>query len=282
MYQENIFIVLLDIFRSVRPVSITLWVLIINLYAYHLNHKLYDFNDTIILFMIGCSANLLNDVFDYDMDTTGNKNRLLQKYSQKKYTKHFMLSFIVLNQMIYLIMHSHSLSFKVFLLLSHWIYGRHGVTSIPILKNIWVSVNCTTGLYLSSQQSFDMGILLYIFFYTFFYEIIKDMIDYESDKQAGLNTFVVLFGIEMSLILGNIITLVSIVIQLYYQYYFVAFVLGISHILIGILYIDRNQSTIKLYKTILEYQLVIYSMYLICMCLKATLIFRIPRLCYLV
>ena len=199
--------------ESIRPTSILFWLLLLNSHSYKHSNECIGLSNTLVLFCMCWTANILNDIFDEEIDRTSNKGRLLSYYPWMR--RPVCLVCLMVHGFYITTFDAHPLVLRLLFVSMHWLYGPHGVTKVPILKNIFVAFNYAAGVQLTLPVTAPLtSETAYVFFFSWFYEIVKDLQDCDNDRRHGLTTTPIVFGQRWAMVFGLLVTLLSATIQL--------------------------------------------------------------------
>lgn len=205
------------ILSMIRPLNVVISITSVCISAFILN-KLnfnYDLIHTIVV-VAGFTAisNLINDIFDIKTDKI---NRPEKPLPSKKIlpTTTFFITIIILIISLFALIHLNinSIQFVFFIILPIIITYTPIFKSIPFLGNLLIglslgSVFLFTEISLTGQIKFLLTPALLALHLTVLRELMKDIEDHEGDCSTGIITFPVCFGIQHSINLYLILSLI--------------------------------------------------------------------------
>ena len=205
---------------------------------------------------IAAGANIINDIFDVEIDKINKPNRILPagKISLQHAWLYFSIAYLtglifaVLSDIIMLII-------AVVIAVLLYLYSAYLKRTI-IWGNLAVSMAAATAFLYGAQavSHWMYGIIPAVFalFFHFGREVVKDMQDMDGDLAYNAVTFAGRFGKQKSVLLINItfvilivLTLIPYFLGIYNQFYLWIVVLGVDFVLAGIcivlwMYNDRS------------------------------------------
>ena len=161
------------------------------------------------------AGNIINDIFDHDIDTINKPHKLLiineigEKKAWRLYYILLVISFLSALLFDYFLGAFWLLFYQIFINISLFLYSKY-LKKLPLLGNLLVSSLCALVVIIvifafdviSNQQSVDNQFIWcyvgFAFLSTLFREIIKDIEDIEGDKALNCKTLPILFGIKTS------------------------------------------------------------------------------------
>jgi len=216
----------------IRPLNVLLSGTTVLIAAYLLdnnNHQLIFISSIVVMMFCGF-ANIINDLFDFDTDKVNNPKKY---FANIKSNSHYIVNlniygilmilfiFIILPFILaHMYFPKNAIYYLYIIFLLIIIYTPY-LKGIPLIGNIVISfivssVFIITNLILNDSLS---KILLYPVFLTFLLtlirELAKDIDDLRGDKNSGINTFPVVFGIHNTKYLISILTIILIVFSIY-------------------------------------------------------------------
>ena len=220
-------------FHVIRPLNVLLSGLTscIASYLLHSNNYYIIFIISLVVMILCACANILNDLFDINTDAINNPNRPIILSNSTLFNRNLIFILIVLVSFAGLLSYLYfNFSGNLFLILIFLLI----VAYTPFLKGIPLLGNMTISLILASvfifpaivlnNNFFDLSYPITLtFILTLIREIIKDIADIGGDKQSGINTFPVVFGIGYSKLIISLLCLLLIVISIY------PYIIGIYH-----------------------------------------------------
>ncbi len=216
------------------------------------------------------AGNIVNDIFDLETDKINHPQRPLPSGTiniRQAYILYFVLlifclfisSFISIPVLLIVL-------FSNLLLIVYTIFLKQ----IPLVGNIIVAF--LTGLVfilggiVVKNPSAALVPAIFAFLINLIREIVKDMQDVEGDKQAGLLTFPVKFGVSNSKFLISLFifilitfTLYPFIIQLYNIEFFVVVMISVNPVMIYIIkkiYEDDSEKTLKKISILLKLSMI--------------------------
>jgi len=166
------------------------------------------------------SSMIINDLFDLEIDKINNPKRpLVTGEITKSEAVFFNCILIALTELLsFKYLAANSILFVNLALLNVTIYTPF-LKRLLFIKNISCASLVSFSIFFSGLASISLQNLSFnnktrsllwiavrtIFFGSLFNELLLDMHDYEGDKKFNINTFPVVFGLEKSWVLANII-----------------------------------------------------------------------------
>lgn len=195
--------------------------------------------------LITIGANLINDIFDIEIDRINKPDRPLP--AGKVTVREAMVLFVcvyalawVLAAVISMTMLSIAIGFGVLLILYSYIFKR-----MVLIGNLVVSIS-TAAAFIYAGMAVDRieGTIfpaVFSFFYHFGREVIKDLQDVEGDAANGAVTFAIRYGTRASLMLISanfilliILTLIPYITEQYGNIYLIIILSGIYPVVIWV------------------------------------------------
>jgi len=221
--------------------------------------------------LLGSSGNIINDVFDVEIDKINKPERALAKGMVEKRSAIVWgilcavtgvtisavmgveIFFIALGSMI--LMYYYSAWLKRIPLLGNLVVGV--LTGIAFLYGGYVVGNPAAGIVPA----------LFACCFNFGREILKDVEDIEGDKAGKIKTFPLRFGVEASLTLTTLVfsfliigSILPYIFSLYSTAYFVTVTIGVDVVLFGVMYAmwkSPTTQTISRICSILKYDMLV-------------------------
>jgi len=221
--------------------------------------------------LITCGANIINDIFDVEIDLVNKPKRLLpsKKVSAKQAWIYFYVSYFcafVFAAMSSLPMFIIAVSIGL-LLYSYSVYFKRTI----LWGNIVVSFSSAVAFIYGAMAvgEWKAGIIPAVFalFFHFGREVVKDMQDIEGDLAANVVTFPGKYGKTRSIILINsvffiliVLTLMPYIFHVYNNQYLWVVVIGVDVVLIFVaimLWFRFDQSTLGKISHILKLDMLV-------------------------
>lgn len=163
---------------------------------------------------VGSAGNIINDVFDIEIDKINRPERPLP--SKKIDKKEAMIIFYLLNILALILSSQINLMSFVIVVVSEIciFFYSYSIKKIPLLGNFTVSF--FTGLAFvfggTAVNNFSNSIIpsVFAFLVNFIREIVKDIQDIEGDTKQNIITFPAKYGIALSVKLINYLTIILI------------------------------------------------------------------------
>jgi len=232
-----------EISRPINVLITFLTVIVAGFIALHeISYQPAIFYAAISAALINAAGNIINDIFDLDVDKVNRPERVLPSNRMKKSEAYFLFAIFNLTALIFayfvniaclvisifaiIIVFFYSLYFKKVILLGNFIVGF--LTGMAFVYG---------GLAVDSLETSIIP-AFYAMVINFVREIIKDVEDMEGDKEAGIDTYPLIFGADASFFVSKIvilafafITLLPYVLKIY-SFYYLLIVLAIDTSLI--------------------------------------------------
>jgi geranylgeranylglycerol-phosphate geranylgeranyltransferase len=232
-----------EISRPINVLITFLTVIVAGFIALHeISYQPAIFYAAISAALINAAGNIINDIFDLDVDKVNRPERVLPSNRMKKSEAYFFFAIFNLTALIFayfvniaclvisifaiIIVFFYSLYFKKVILLGNFIVGF--LTGMAFVYG---------GLAVDSLETSIIP-AFYAMVINFVREIIKDVEDMEGDKEAGIDTYPLIFGADASFFVSKIvilafafITLLPYVLKIY-SFYYLLIVLAIDTSLI--------------------------------------------------
>ena len=232
-------------FHVIRPLNVLLSGLTscIASYILYSNNYYIIFIISLVVMIFCACANILNDLFDISTDTINNPDRPIISSNSTlfNYNLIFILIFLILfsGGLSYIYFNFSSNLFLILIFLLILIYTPF-LKGIPLLGNITISlILASVFIFPAIVLNNNLFDLLYpiilTFLLTLIREIIKDIADIDGDKQSGINTFPVVFGIGYSKLIISLLCLLLIAASIY------PYIIGIynfSYLILLVLYVQ--------------------------------------------
>lgn len=194
---------------------------------------------------IAAGANIVNDIFDVEIDKINKPNRILPsgKISIQIAWVYFSIAYIM-GLLFAIISNAIMLMIAIIIAILLYLYSAYLKQTI-IWGNLTVSV-AAASVFLYGAQAVSYWIdgmipAVFALFFHFGREVVKDMQDVEGDLANNAVTFAGWFGKKKSIVLVNVVfsllivlTLVPFLIGVYNQYYLWIVLLGVDLVLAAI------------------------------------------------
>tara|TARA_B100001250_G_C19727486_1_gene756797 strand:+ start:299 stop:1150 length:852 start_codon:yes stop_codon:yes gene_type:complete len=249
-------------FHIIRPLNVLISGITVIVAAYLLNdlHNYLTLSTAFIVMLYCGSANILNDIRDIHTDTINKPNRSTIVLNNPKFNQQALFIaylFIMLGAAIAVSYFSlYANLFLLFTICMIFLYTPV-LKGIPLLGNMVISfilssVFIFTEIVLTNQFHTLLYPSILTFLLTFIREIIKDIADINGDRESGINTWPVLFGINSTKYILLILTFLLLVlstypyyIKLYHFNYFILLVFFVQIPLVGcIFYLWKHSNSI--------------------------------------
>lgn len=163
---------------------------------------------------------IVNDIFDIETDKINRPDRVIIGNLVSK--KQAWILYVVLNLISFGLAYCYSPKFfRINMVIAFILYlYSYQLKGTPLLGNLVVAF-CSAGVLAtcmlhirfettSATWNF-LGYVIFAFFISVIREMVKDMQDYEGDKQAGLKTYPVVFGIKGAKVIVYVLTGIEII-----------------------------------------------------------------------
>ena len=211
----------------IRWQNIVLTVFSCFVYLTLINNLSFDKSTSLLIVIICCSlasGNIINDIYDLDIDKINKPNRPIASGIISKRMAIFLYFILILLTVFFSF--SFSLQIICIILINNLLlllYSK-SLKSLALIGNIVVSylsasIFLVLALYIN-EYKVSLFFIVTSFFISLIRELIKDIEDVDGDKKYHLKTFPILFGVEKSLILFHILTSIFIITLVYLLYYF--------------------------------------------------------------
>ncbi|EHO42335.1 UbiA prenyltransferase [Caldithrix abyssi DSM 13497] len=226
---------------NVSIAMITIWVAAFITPQFHLNYKLYF--AAVIAGLMTAGANIINDLYDIDIDRINKPNRPLPsgRATQKEARVYFVLNYALSFALAaFCGLPMFMVTFLIGLLLVY--YSSHLKRTV-LWGNLAVSLASAIAFIYGAMSVGDWraGIIpaAFAFFFHLGREIVKDMQDLEGDVQNQSITFPARFGLKPSIVLINfvfifliILTIIPYILKVYGEMYLWIVTIGVHSVLI--------------------------------------------------
>tara|TARA_Y100001970_G_C14110725_1_gene790715 strand:+ start:207 stop:1058 length:852 start_codon:yes stop_codon:yes gene_type:complete len=249
-------------FHIIRPLNVMISGATVFIAAYLLNelNNCLTLSIVLIVMLYCAAANILNDLSDIDTDKINKPNRstiVLHNTHFNKQVLYIAYLFIILGSIISVL--DFSLYANLFLLFITCIIFLYTpiLKGIPLIGNIFISfilssVFIFTEIVLTNQFYNLLYPSILTFLLTMIREIIKDIADINGDRDSGIKTWPVVFGIPSTKYLLLILTFLLLIvstypyyIKLYHFNYFILLVFFVQIPLVGcIFYLWKHSNSI--------------------------------------
>lgn len=234
---------ILAIIKIVRPLNILITFLVVIVAAFICSNE-KTLTEKILLAaisasFIAASGNIVNDIFDYNIDLINRSNRPLPAREMTINFAIFLYLFFTCLGLIFAQQVSwESFFIAVFVSLILLLYSFL-LKQIPLLGNIAVSV-CTALAFIYggvAVNSWEASIIpaIFAFLINLIREIIKDIEDIEGDEKNNVITFPSKFGIQKT---KNVLTFIIIILIGFTFYPFIKEIYSIEYFIIILLTVD--------------------------------------------
>lgn len=234
---------MLAIIKIVRPLNILITFLVVIVAAFICSNE-KTLTEKILLAaisasFIAASGNIVNDIFDYNIDLINRSNRPLPANEMTINFAIFLYLFFTCLGLIFAQQVSwESFFIAVFVSLILLLYSFL-LKQIPLLGNIAVSV-CTALAFIYggvAVNSWEASIIpaIFAFLINLIREIIKDIEDIEGDEKNNVITFPSKFGIQKT---KNVLTFIIIILIGFTFYPFIKEIYSIEYFIIILLTVD--------------------------------------------
>lgn len=234
---------ILAIIKIVRPLNILITFLVVIVAAFICSNE-KTLTEKILLAaisasFIAASGNIVNDIFDYNIDLINRSNRPLPAKEMTINFAIFLYLFFTCLGLIFAQQVSwESFFIAVFVSLILLLYSFL-LKQIPLLGNIAVSV-CTALAFIYggvAVNSWEASIIpaIFAFLINLIREIIKDIEDIEGDEKNNVITFPSKFGIQKT---KNVLTFIIIILIGFTFYPFIKEIYSIEYFIIILLTVD--------------------------------------------
>lgn len=177
----------------------------------------------ITYFFIAGSGMVINDIYDIEIDKINRPDRPIPRGAITLKQAKILFAGTLLIGIVFSVIHSFVLSLGMLNILlaiifglMGWIYAKWGKKS-GFFGNILVSISFSIGLiYGAVLNSMIIPIYIYFFFLTSFFllisrEIVKGCEDISGDKEHGVKTLAVLYGVDITMRVAAFTELAAIV-----------------------------------------------------------------------
>ena len=214
-----------------RPLNLLITLFCILLSAHIFDQLTYSIIPLItVILLLGGFANIINDVFDYQIDQQNQPNRPLAS-NNISITYAIIYAFLLISiSLMIIFIYQFNLTTKVLILVFNIpliILYTPVFKKIPLLGNLIIAfilsmVFIVTATYLNGEINLIAPSAILAFLLMSIREMVKDIADLKGDKKFGIQTFPVRYGINRTfqLIVLFFVILVFVSLAFYYYYFF--------------------------------------------------------------
>ena len=260
---------LISYIQILRPVNLLISIICILLSKMILSIQsdipFFIFNQTpwsliLLVFLLGGFSNIINDIFDYQIDSKNRLNRPIVT-NQISIKAASVYAFILLCLSCYIALNFNSItqSLIFFIIIPLMIFYTPFFKKIPLFGNFVVSAILsmvfiiTSTYYIGRVHSSLIPPIVFSFFLMLIREIVKDIADFEGDQKFNINTLPIRFGIDFAVIfvyLFSFLLLISSILVYYlydsYDLFYLITILLFIHfpLFFSIYHLSKNKTSI--------------------------------------
>ena len=240
---------LFDIVKLIRPLNITIAVLssfiVFQFYSFSSMTTLIQLCMILICYM--SAGNILNDYIDIEVDKINKPNRMLVRYKINNTVILLIIAILFVAGTTIATMQNYiTFCIATYIAMPLIIFYELILKKIPLLGNIVVSflvglvfIFIETGI--AGNIMYTWKIMILAFSLNLIREIIKDLQDIKGDKTSNYKTLPIVIGINKTILILRIISIVFIIISIspiyFYSYHIIYFPLIFFLIHLPLLYI---------------------------------------------
>ena len=222
---------MMNFIKILRPLNLLITLFCIVLSAHILDRLTYSIIPLIIVVLsLGGFANIINDVFDYQIDQQNNPNRPLASDNMSINSAIIYALLLLGISLSIIFIFTFTSNTKILILVINLpliILYTPFLKRIPLLGNLTIAfilgmVFIVTVTYVDGDIILILPSAILAFLLMLIREMVKDIADLPGDQKFNIQTFPVRFGINYTfqLIVIFFIILVFVSLYFYYQYFF--------------------------------------------------------------
>ncbi len=220
---------MINFITILRPLNLLITLICILLSAFIINKAIYLVLPlAIVILLLACVANIVNDIFDYKIDQANNLNRPIASGNIKISSAIIYAGILLVMALFIIFNYNFNTNTKILILVINlplMILYTPFFKKIPLIGNIVVAlilsmVFIVTTTYLNGDIYLILPPAILAFLLMTIREIIKDIADLDGDKKFNINTFPVKFGIDYTFKLIMIMTIILIGVSIYFSFFY--------------------------------------------------------------
>ena len=220
---------MINFITILRPLNLLIILICILLSVFIINKPAYLVLPlAIVILLLACVANIINDIFDYKIDQANNLSRPIASGNIKISSAIIYASLLLVIALFIIFNYNFNANTKILILIINlplMILYTPFFKKIPLIGNIIVAlilsmVFIVTTTYLNGNIYLIFPPAILAFLLMTIREIVKDIADLEGDKKFNINTLPIKFGIDYTFKIIIIITIILICVSFYFSFFY--------------------------------------------------------------